>query len=142
VVLTAGLTYLLATHFGGRRGSLETSQLSPDVQKYIDAKLGSGQTPEEEVQTLLARVTEMEKKLVEVERVRASHERLAVKSEAIETAINEQRRSRDDALQAARTAELTALRNEIATACAGVAIKRVPGRDRGTVPGSQGGRTR
>jgi hypothetical protein len=123
MLLTAGLTYFGTSFLGG--GAMGAVQLSPEIQKYLDSKLAGSPNAEQELQKLVARITEMETKLVEVEKVRASHEQLAGKSEAIETVIGEQRRRKEEAMANARAAELAQLRNDIATACAGVTIKRV-----------------
>lgn len=137
LVITAGLTYFGTSQLGGGSGGFGPAQLSPDVQKYIDARLAGGQSADQELQRLTTRLTEMETKLVEMEKVKASNEQLAGKSEIIESAINEQRRRRDDALAAARTTEMAQLRNEIAQVCAGVSIKRVQS---GAMPiGGRGG---
>ena len=125
IVVTAGATYFGMGQFGGQiTGPV---QMSPEVKTYIDSKLGAttGATSGDELQKIVGRVTEMEAKLTEMEKVRASYEQLAGKSELIESAIGDQRKRKEDVMQAARMAEMSQLRNDIATACAGVTIKRV-----------------
>lgn len=133
VAITATVTYFTVTSFGvgGQSGPLT---LSPEVQRYVDAKLNgaSSATAGQELPKLSARIAEMEKKLIEIEKTKASYDQLANKNELIESAIGEQRRRRDDAMAAARLSEMSQLRNDIATLCAGVTIKRVQGGSKGS----------
>ncbi len=125
ILVTAGATYFGMGQFGSQ--IIGPVQISPEVKTYIDSKLGAppGGTTGEELVKIVGRVTEMEAKLAEMEKVRASYEQLAGKSELIETAIGDQRKRKEDVMQAARMAEMSQLRNDIATVCAGVTIKRV-----------------
>jgi TolA-binding protein len=120
LLVTAGATFYgtIQLHGGG------PVQFSPEVQQYVDSKLSGANNVDQELTKLAARVAEMEGKLAESERVRAQYEQLQNKSETIESMISEQRRRREEVLDVARTAELVKLRTEIATACAGVTIKR------------------
>ncbi len=122
--ITAGLTYFGTTQFTNQMSG--PVQMSPEIKTYVDAKLtGTAGNSGQELQKIVGRVAEMEAKLTEMEKVRASYEQLAGKSELIESAIGEQRKRKEDVMAAARMAELSQLRNDIATVCAGVTIKRV-----------------
>lgn len=126
ILVTAGVTYFAVTSmgFGGPTGPVT---LGPDIAKYIDTKLAapSGGGATAELAKIAARLTEMEGKLTEMEKIRSNYEQLAGKSELIESAIGDQRRRKEELMQQARSAEMAQLRNDIATVCAGVTIKRV-----------------
>lgn len=124
ILVTAGATYFGIDQFGGQNSG--PLLMSPEVKTYIDAKLTGGiSNSGQELQKIMGRVVEMEAKLLEMEKVRASYEQLAGKSELIESAIGDQRKRKEDIMAAARIAEMAQIRNDIATVCAGVTIKRV-----------------
>lgn len=134
IVLSAGATYYLTAQSG--RGPVS---LTPDVQRYVDARLSGSSSAEQELQGLTTRLAQIEAKVAEIEKIKASHEKLAGKSEVIEAAISDQRRRKEEVVASARTNELARLRNEIATACAGVTIRSAaPVRGAPPVKGQRG----
>ena len=139
ISVTVGVTYFGMGQFGLGKSSGPVP-MTPEVKTYVDSKIGitSGNAAQE-LQKILSRVAEMETKIIEMDKIRANYEQLPEKSELIESAIGEQRKSKEDILVATRTAELAQLRNDIATLCAGVTVKRgtpLPGaRSSNPIPG-------
>lgn len=131
VTLTAGGTFYAAT--GMQQAGQGALTLTPEVKSYIDSKFATGFGSQvQDAQKVASRIAEMEAKITEIEQIKANFENLPPRSEAVESAVIEQRRKRDETLAMLRQNEINNLRNEIATMCAGVTIKKVG--DGGSMP--------
>lgn len=128
IVITAGVTYFATSSMGGPVGSCTPVTLSNEVKAYIDNKASrSGGDVAQEIAKLMSRVAEMEKRVGDVDKVNAAYESLQKKNSIIEMAIGEQAKKQDLLLTAVRQQELTSLRNQMASVCAGVVVKRDQG---------------
>ncbi len=124
VTLTAGGTFFATSNM--QTASNGPVLLTPEVKSYIDSKFATGFGSQvQDSQKVTARIAEMETKISEIERIKANYENLPARAESVESAIVEQRRKRDENIALIRQNEINNLRNEIATMCAGVTIKRV-----------------
>ncbi len=124
VAVTAGGTFYATT--GMHQAASGPLTLTPEVKSYIDSKFATGFGSQvQDSQKVTARIAEMEAKIAEIERIKANYESLPARSESLESALVEQRRKRDENIAMIRQNEINNLRNEIATMCAGVTIKKV-----------------
>lgn len=128
IVITAGVTYFATSSMGGPAATCGPVTLSNEVKAYIDSKpVRGGGDGGPELAKLMSRVAEMEKKLGDVDKVNAAYDSVQKKSTIIEAAIEEQAKKQDLLLGAVRQQELTNLRNQMASICAGVVVKRDQG---------------
>ena len=123
-VVSSGLTYLGLAQ-AGLIVTHGPQTITPEIKAYIDSQLkepkaGAG-TDEAK---LMGRVADIEKKLGDFEKAQLSAETLAKKSEAIESAILEQRKKQQDLIAGARDREVVLLGQQMATVCAGVRVQK------------------
>lgn len=124
ITLTAGGTFYATS--GMQQAAHGALTLTPEVKSYIDSKFATGFGSQvQDAQKVASRIAEMEAKITEIEQIKANFENLPARSEAVESAVIEQRRKREENLAMLRQNEINNLRNEIATMCAGVTVKKV-----------------
>jgi hypothetical protein len=127
VLLVSGATFLVMQFVpSGKGGACTPLPLSNEVKTYIDSKMVSPAGTESslaELSKMMSRVTAFETKLVEFEKFREMQAQLDEKRKTLSEALQDKRRDQNEVLAKVRNAELSRLRNDMATMCAGVSVK-------------------
>ncbi len=103
-------------------------QLSPEVQKYIDTKLGGGSTASgcEGLPKLVTRMAEVESSVAEAERLRTFRQQLETNRNQLEEERANRFHDTRQILDNLRNQEMQRLRMEIARTCAASSTAEAP----------------
>lgn len=99
--------------------------LSPPVKAYIDSKLGGADGSCGDAGKLKARLDELEARVGDIDKLRALESQIEAKRAQLDEAVARQNMDQTHRLNKVRDAEVTRVRTDVGTMCAGVTAKSV-----------------